>query len=195
MKKIFSLTLAFILSLVFTACSKNNSESVQDENGSSSSTENILENEAENETNSSDTPDDEKDSEKTVANALFSDFEKLVNDNPEINVQEIADNLLKNEKIKFNGVTTTVEEGNLSGFDNAEIKGFKEGVMFAPMIGSIAFVGYVFETEDDISASELTQFLKENANLRWNLCVEADELVAKSIDNKVFFVMSPKSFE
>lgn len=195
MKKIISLTMAFVLTLIFTACSKNNSVTDQNETGSSSGTENILENESENETNSSDTSVGTQNSEKTVADSLFSDFEKMINDNPEISVQEIADNLLKNEKIKFNGVTTGVEKGNLSGFDNAEITGFTKGVMFAPMIGSIAFVGYVFETEDDKSASELAGFLKENANMRWNLCVEAEELVSKSVNNKVFFVMSPKSFE
>jgi len=37
--------------------------------------------------------------------------------------------------------------------------------------------------------------LKDNANPRWNICTEAEETVVGSVDNKVFFVMCPKSFE
>jgi len=88
-----------------------------------------------------------------------------------------------------------VEPGLLSGFDNAEITGFKSGAVFQPMIGSIAFIGYVFELEDGVSASDFIATLKKNANLRWNICVEAEEMVAGSSQNKVFFVMSPKHFE
>ena len=101
----------------------------------------------------------------------------------------------KNEKIQFMGGATPIEPGLLSGFDNTEIKGFKEGVMFAPMMSSIAFVGYVFTLEDGVSASDFIASLKKNANLRWNICVEAEEMVTGSVGNKVFFVMSPKSFE
>ena len=88
-----------------------------------------------------------------------------------------------------------VEEGLLSGFDNAEIKGFKKGAVFMPMIGSIAFVGYVFELESASETSAFISMLKKNANPRWNICVEADETVAGSYGNKVFFVMCPKSLE
>ena len=79
--------------------------------------------------------------------------------------------------------------------DNAEITGFKNGATFGPMIGSIPFIGYVFELEDGVSASDFIANLKKNANLRWNICVEAEEMVAGSSGNKVFFVMCPKAFE
>ena len=109
--------------------------------------------------------------------------------------QEIADRLLTNEVIQFMGGATPVEEGLLSGFDNAEIKGFKEGVMFAPMMSSIAFVGYIFELPEDADVDEFKTTLKDSANLRWNICVEAEELIVESEGNKVFFLMCPKSFE
>ena len=88
-----------------------------------------------------------------------------------------------------------VEPGFLTGFDNTEIKGFKEGAMFAPMIGTIPFVGYVFTLDDSTNASDFISTLKSAANLRWNICTSADEMVTGSAGNKVFFVMCPKSFD
>ncbi len=91
--------------------------------------------------------------------------------------------------------TMDVEEGYLTGFDNEEIKGFKKGVMFAPMMGTIPFVGYVFELASADEVSAFTAKLKSASNLRWNICTSADEKVVTSVGNKVFFVMSPLSFE
>jgi hypothetical protein len=39
------------------------------------------------------------------------------------------------------------------------------------------------------------QTLKDNADPRWNICVEAEETVCEQVGNKVFFVMCPKSLE
>ena len=88
-----------------------------------------------------------------------------------------------------------VEPGFLTGFDNAEITGFEEGVMFAPMMGTIPFVGYVFELEEGADIDAFKQTLETSANLRWNICTEAEELIVDNVENKVFFLMSPKSFE
>ena len=54
------------------------------------------------------------------------------------------------------------------------------------MIGSIPFVGYVFVLEDGTDKTEFISNLKENANLRWNICVEAEEMVTGVAGNKVF---------
>lgn len=88
-----------------------------------------------------------------------------------------------------------VEEGFLSGFDNFEVMGFSEAYMFGPMMGSIAFVGYVFELPADADVEAFKTSLTDNANLRWNICVEAEEMVVENVDNKVFFVMCPTTFE
>lgn len=130
---------------------------------------------------------------KTLGTTLLADFKAKAASG--MDAQSIADALLTNPAIKFGGGAMPVEEGYLSGFDNAEIKGFKSGVMFAPMIGSIPFVGYIFELP---SASDVPAFianLEKNANKRWNICVEADEMVTGSSGNKVFFVMCPTSLE
>lgn len=96
-----------------------------------------------------------------------------------------VDELLANVETPFQLVKMDVEPGFLNGFDH-EIKEFQSGVMFSPMIGSIPFVGYVFEA-DNPEAFEAA--LKENANLKWNVCTEADEMVSAVQGNYVFFIM------
>ena len=88
-----------------------------------------------------------------------------------------------------------IEPGMQMGFDNAEITGFSEGALFAPMIGTIPFIGYVFILEDGADVDAFKETLKSNANPRWNICTEAEETVVESVDNKVFFVMCPAAFE
>ena len=63
------------------------------------------------------------------------------------------------------------------------------------MIGSIAFVGYVFELDAGADANAFVKELTDNANPRWNICVEAEETVSAVEGSKVFFCMSPLSFE
>lgn len=127
----------------------------------------------------------------TVGETLVADFKADATGTP----QEIADRLIQNEIIEFAGATMPVEPGFLAGFDNAEITGFEEGVMFAPMMGTIPFVGYVFELEEGADIDAFKQTLETSANLRWNICTEAEELIVDNVENKVFFLMSPKSFE
>lgn len=104
----------------------------------------------------------------------------------------LAEAISQNAIIPFSAMAVPVEPGFLAGFGNTEIKGFKEGAMFGPVIGSVPFVGYVFALEDGVSASDFISTLKSNADLRWNICVEAEEMVAGSAGNKVFFVMCNK---
>ena len=126
----------------------------------------------------------------TVGTKLLADFKTLTDKT----TQEIADTLLTNPEIQFMGATMPVEEGFLNGF-NEEIKGFEEGVMFGPAIGTIPFVGYIFKLADGADVEAFVKTLEDNANLRWNICTEAEELVVEAEGNLVFFVMCPKSFE
>lgn len=127
----------------------------------------------------------------TVGEILLADFKN----NSEGSAQEIADKIIGNEIIPFAPMATPVEAGFLMGFDNVEITGFQEGVMFGPMMGTIPFVGYIFVLEDGADVDAFVTTLKDNANLRWNICTEAEELTVDSEDNTVFFLMSPKKFE
>ena len=128
---------------------------------------------------------------ETVGEFLQQDFVE----NSEGSAQEVADRLIQNEILPFEAVTMSVEPGLLTGFDNAEITGFKEGVMFAPMMGTIPFVGYVFVLEEGVDVTGFVETLGDNANLRWNICTEAEEMVAEAEGNIVFFLMCPKNFE
>ena len=130
---------------------------------------------------------------KTVAQTLLADLKSKAGSHS--SATSLAEALSTNPIIPFMAGAMPVEPGLLSGFGNTEIKGFKDGAMFAPFIGSIPFIGYVFILEDGVSASSFISTLESNADLRWNICVEADEKLSGSVGNKVFFVMSPKSFD
>lgn len=131
----------------------------------------------------------------TVGQILYKDFKDKLSADPSMSAQAMADALLTNEIIQFMGASMPVENGLLMGFGNTEITGFKEGVMFAPAIGSIPFIGYIFTLEEGADVAAFEQLLKDNADLRWNICTEAEETVVGSQGNKVFFVMAPMSFE
>lgn len=134
-----------------------------------------------------------EDSNKSVGNTLLADFKAKASSAS--SALSLAEALVANPIIEFAGAAMSVEEGYLTGFGNAEIKGFKEGAMFAPMIGTIPFVGYVFTLDSAENAAAFTATLKKHADKRWNICTEADEMITGSVGNKVFFVMSPLSFE
>ncbi len=126
-----------------------------------------------------------------VGEPLVVTFEE----NVDLSAQELADLLLTNPNLGFMGATMPVEEGPLNGFGEAEIKGFKEGVMFGPAIGTIPFIGYVFTLDEDTNVKKFKENLEENADLRWNICTEADELVVESEGDKVIVIMTPNEFD
>ncbi len=223
MKKILSLILVLATMLSFAACTKETAneepetkpeneqivdteEDVQEEIIPEEETEKPEEKpeakpetkpqtkpEVKPETKPEEKPEEKPQTSQTVGNTLLSDFKAKAGSHS--SAVSLAEALLANPVIQFSGGAMAVEPGFLTGFDNAEIKGFKEGAMFAPMIGTIPFVGYVFILEDGTNASDFISTLKSSANLRWNICTTADEMIAGSSGNKVFFVMSPKSFE
>ena len=106
---------------------------------------------------------------------------------------DIATALSTHEVIKFGAGAMPVEPGLLSGFDNYEVTGFQEGAVFMPMIGSIPFVGYIFQVEEGIDMINYVNDLSANCNPRWNVCVEADETLVGYYGNTVFFLMCPAS--
>lgn len=132
---------------------------------------------------------------ETVGEQLLENFNGLMEENSDWTALELAEALVTDEFIPFAGAAVEVEPGLLTGFGNVEITGFQEGAMFAPVIGAIPFVGYVFTLEDGADIDVFIKTLKDNANLRWNICTEAEELVVDHVDNTVFFVMCRTSFE
>ncbi len=128
----------------------------------------------------------------TPANYLLKTY-KEIKANGETDIGVAANALITNPIIPFSGGTMPVEEGFLNGF-SADITGFKSGAVFMPMIGSIPFVGYIFELEEGADINAFVQMLKDNANMRWLVCVSADEIVCEAVDNTVYFCMAKTSF-
>lgn len=131
--------------------------------------------------------------ERTVAGTLYDYFMEVAKE--EEGALAIAEKIITHEIIEFNGAAMPVEAGMLTGFGETEILGFTEGAMFAPMISTIPFVGYIFTIDGTIEMETFKNSLKATADKRWNICTEADELVVGNYGNKVFFIMCPRSFE
>lgn len=129
-------------------------------------------------------------SDASPVQMLWNDFQaKYAEDK---SAETLARDVIANDKIPYMCDVLPVEEGLLNGFNNAEITGFSEGAQFAPVIGTIPFVGYVFKADGDVNA--FMETLRTNADLRWNICTEADEMLCEAIGNTVFFLMAPASF-
>lgn len=135
------------------------------------------------------------DTASTVGETMKARFQTVVAENPNASVIELSDLVLEDKSIPFQGGSMGVEPGLLTGFGNTEITGFDAGVMFGPVIGSIPFVGYIFELSEGTDAKAFMDTLKQNADLRWNVCTEADEVTMDQNGQKVFFLMAPTSFE
>jgi hypothetical protein len=82
----------------------------------------------------------------------------------------------------------------IPGF-NETIKGYETCTFFGPMMGSIAFAGYVFELAEGADVQAFIDTLSANANPRWQICVTADQTVIGACGTTVFFLMCPETFE
>ena len=138
----------------------------------------------------------------TVGGIHWAAFEAALAENADATVEDLAGALLFHEVDgaplnQFMGGTMPIEVGAeyFPGFDNFAITGYKACANFMPMMGSIAYVGYVFELEDGADAQAFINTLTENCNPRWQICVTADQTVAGAIGNKVLFLMCPASYE
>lgn len=182
-RKIFTISLlSFMLMFGLTGCGQANNKGENNNQVNNGNSE-VVDNENKEDTGKTEVSTD------GVATTLATQFKEEAKSNKDLT--SLAESLGKNKT--FNGVviaTMDVEEGELAGFDK-EIKGFTKGVQFSPMIGTIPFIGFVFETND---TNALVKTLEENHNLRWNICTEAEEMKTEVVDNLVFFVMAPKSF-
>lgn len=114
--------------------------------------------------------------------------EEIKNDK---DILDIAKIISKNENIEFKAeVNELSKDDYLPGFNN-EIKGYKRVVQVAPMVSTIPFILYIFEVEE---AEDFAEKLKNEANPRWNICTEADEVLVEYEDNYVFMVMTPSGY-
>ena len=168
MKKIIAIVLALVVVLGLVACAtvSNNEETTVEETTAANA---------------------------TVA-ATFAEVFKAEAAKEDATANTIATALSMNETVAFMPMVQDMEAGYLAGFD-ADITGFEACTAFMPMIGTIPFVSYVFELAADADADAFVTTLKDNANLRWNICTAAEEMLVEKEGNFVFFIMAPLSFE
>ena len=123
------------------------------------------------------------DGDETLGNTLLKIFDEEIKKGTDL--EEIANLMVAVPEFMCGAME--VEEGFLNGFKE-ELKGFNKGYTVNPMIGTIPFVAYIFET-DDVEALEKS--INDLADPRWNICTEAEETVIKTEGNVVFFAMCP----
>ena len=131
----------------------------------------------------------------TLGGKLWDAFVAAKEEKPEISAEELANLLVTNEAIQFMGGAMPLEANQefFNGFDEYKITGYESGAIYMPMIGSIAFVGYIFELPADADVNAFMKNLSDNANPRWNICVTAEQTVVGAYENTVFFLMCPAS--
>lgn len=188
MKKLIAILMALVLALSLVACG---SKAPAASSSSEAASEEVSS--AETESTEPESQPQQDGSDETVATMLSRDFDTLTEQGG-MTAVEMAENIIANEAIPFGPVAMEVEEGYLPGFTE-DITGFEEGATFAPMIGSIPFVGYVFRLADADTAKAFLDNLMEKADTRWNICTEADEIVSRQNGDWVYFAMGPTSFE
>lgn len=130
----------------------------------------------------------------TMGANLWEAFQEALVSNANETPGVIARTIIEDESIfPYSGDVMAVEPGLLNGFDNAEITGFEEGVVFMPIISVIPFIGYIFRLPVDADAEAFLATLENNCNTRWNISTQAEQIVAGAYGNTVLFVMCPES--
>jgi hypothetical protein len=133
--------------------------------------------------------------ENTLGATQWAAFQQAITVNQNATAEELAATLAESTAELFFGTASPIEKDAeyFAGFDNYRITGYKAVAVYMPMIGSIPFVGYVFELEDGVNPATFLKNLTDNSNPKWNVCVEAEQTVAGAIGNRAFFLMCPKT--
>lgn len=188
MKRILSIIMVLAMMLSLAACSTNKPAETPDASPEQSTVDTP---------DASQTPDAPQapvDGE-TPAAQMLAIFTDTVNSGTPYACESVADAIVADEAVfPFAPAVMAVEPGLLNGFTE-EITGFEEGAMFGPMIGSIPVIGYIFQVPEGDDVNAFMDSLKSKADLRWNICTAADEMVVEAIGNTVFFVMAPATFD
>lgn len=193
MKKIIAITLVLIMLLSAVSCTQININN--NNNGESTTTTTTTTND----NNTDETPDDEGEEGEEgdvvadLSSALAETFAATLQANPEATVEEIINAICADTAIPYSVVSAPIEQGTefFFGFGNYTITGFESGALCMPMIGSIAFITYVFELPADADAEAFAEQLKSNFDYRWVICDVAADPVVKVVDNMVFFASCP----
>lgn len=89
--------------------------------------------------------------------------------------------------------TVELDESNIKGYlGDLDIK-FTEGLCSAPMMSSIPYELILLKLDENADVENIKASIKENADPRKWICVEAEEVVVENIDNTVLFLMANES--
>lgn len=121
----------------------------------------------------------------TMGTKLFVEFEKEIKKSDDL--VKVAEAITSSPVCEYSCIVSEVESGYLPGF-STDIAGFTKAVAFMPMIGSIPFVGYIFQCDNP---EDFKTKLLETCDPRWNICTQADETLCEVSGKYVFFVMCP----
>lgn len=127
---------------------------------------------------------------------LLDRFETYMSEEADTDALSIAEHICAIDNFPLDLSAAAVEPGWLAGLE--EFTDFADGAQFAPMIGSIPFVGYVFMLDADVNADDVVETIKAQANLAWNVCTEADVLLQTTYKdrgrNALLVIMAPETY-
>ena len=112
-------------------------------------------------------------------------------ENIELSMNEVVDKLYVGLEDNMPTVgSTEITKDNMKsyiGIDNLDIK---EGVASEALIGSIAHSVVVLRVNDKVDVEKAKNDIKENANPRKWVCVEAEKVIVKSKGDVIILIMS-----
>ncbi len=191
MKKIIALIIAGLMILSFAACGEDTTDEITTEADETTTAADatVAGDEA-----TSD--EDASDSAESVAAMYVAAFREIAADK---SLTALAMAEMFSEKVSapmMLGAMDMTEAEYFPGFaEDFVVEGYEDAATYMPMIGSIPFVSYIFVLSEDADAEAFADSLEANANPGWNICVTADETAVDVVDNVVFFIMCPATFE
>ena len=112
-------------------------------------------------------------------------------ENIELSMNEVVDKLYVGleDNMPMVGSTEITKDNMKSyiGIDNLDIK---EGIASEALIGSIAHSVVVLRVNDKVDVEKAKNDIKENANPRKWVCVEAEKVIVKSKGDVIILIMS-----
>lgn len=129
--------------------------------------------------------------EGTWGAAFWSDFNAAVEANRGASADVIANALHASASGIAMGMSMVMpmEAGYFQGF-SADVTGFKSAAVIAPMMSGTLLV-YVFELEENASVREFVNFLNNNSDPGWMICMVADTTTIGANGNYVLAAYAP----
>lgn len=93
------------------------------------------------------------------------------------------------EALKYYQTVELNEENIELYLEETDVK-FIEGICSAPMMSSIPYELILLKLDENADVDAVKSAIKENANPKKWVCVEAEEVIVESIDNTVLFLMA-----